>query len=275
MTGRIRRKEHSVIAVWLIAGVLAFSAAAPATPASGKKGSYTMTLESFEFAPGRAPMLTAIYEPPAGAEAKPHPLILALHYGGPVTPETGREFAEMLVLPALKELGAVILAPNCPGRGWTDPLSEDALLKLVAAMRKTRVIDERRVAVTGFSMGAVGAYRLAARHPELFSAAVPVAGVPDPEDLEVAGRVPLFIIHGESDEVFPMDEAGPAFKILRKGPAAVRVVIVPGLSHYQTGAYVPALRKAVAWLKKIWRSRGMAAPTFPVLDGFMFKEVAS
>ena len=89
----------------------------------------------------------------------------------------------------------------------------------------------------------------------MFGAAIPVAGIPDPEDLEGAGRVPLYIIHGEDDEIFPIGKARPAFQALEKSGPAVRIEIVPGLTHYQTAAYVPALRKAAGWLKRLWQVR--------------------
>lgn len=252
------RRERSRIGAWVLAGVAGCSFAAPAAsaaPAPARKAPYTKTVRMIEFAPGRTAMRTAVYEPPAGRPAGPRPLILALHYGGPVTPGIGGEYADLLVLPAMKGLGAVILAPDCPGRGWTDPVSEEAVLALVAEVKKTHAIDDRRVAVTGFSMGAIGAYRLASRHPELFGAAIPVAGIPDPEDLAGAGRAPLYIIHGEDDEIFPIGKARPAFQTLEKSGPAVRIEIAPGLTHYQTAAYVPALRKAAGWLKRIWRAR--------------------
>jgi len=243
----VRRRTRGIAAGVLVCLALAAAAAE-------KKGAYTVATERFGYASGRD-MLTAVFEPPAEPRSKPRPLILALHYGGQVTPGTGKEFAELLVLPALKGLGAVILAPDCPGHGWTDPVSEEAVLALLASAGKTRNVDERRVVIVGFSMGGAGVYRLAARHPELFSAAIAVAGPAAAEDLEAGGRVPMFIIHGENDEVVPVGEARAAFRALRKGPAPARLDIVPGLTHYQTAAYVPALYKAEGWLKGIWRSR--------------------
>jgi len=237
----------------VVAGLLLILSAAIAAPAGQDRRSHIRTVEEFEFAPGRPGMTVATYVPKRYSSRKPRPLILALHYGGPVTPATGRDFAEMLVLPAMKDLGAVILVPNCPGRGWTDPVSEDAVLKLVAAARNKYAIDERRVAVTGFSMGAIGAYRLAARHPELFRAAIPVSGIPSSEDLVSLRNAPLFIIHSDGDEVFPMDEAGPTFETLRRDHPDVTIEIVPGLSHYRTADFVPALKKAALWLKKKWK----------------------
>jgi predicted peptidase len=249
------RGERSRIGAWILAGVAGCAIAASAAPAPAKKAPYAKTVLMIEFAPDRTAMRTAVYEPSAARPAGPRPLILALHYGGPVTPGIGGEYADLLVLPAMKGLGAIVLAPDCPGRGWTDPVSEAAVLALIAEVKKSHAVDDRRVAVTGFSMGAIGAYRLAARHPEMFGAAIPVAGIPDPGDQEGAGRVPLYIIHGEDDEVFPIGKAGPAFEALEKRGPAVRIEIVPGLSHYQTAAYVPALRKAAGWLKRLWRVR--------------------
>ncbi len=237
----------------VLAGILLIPPAAIAAPGGQDRPRYVRTVEEFEFSPGRPGMAVATYVPRTYSRRKPPPLILALHFGGRVTPTTGRDFAEMLVLPAMDDLGAVILAPNCPGRGWTDPVSEDAVLKLVAAARKKYAIDGRRVAVTGFSMGAIGAYRLAARHPELFSAAIPVSGMPSPEDLSSLRSVPLFIIHSDGDEVFPMGEAGPVLETLRRDHPDVTIEIVPGLSHYRTADFVPALKKAALWLKKAWK----------------------
>lgn len=239
---------------YVFAGVLLISAAASAGPDARSRQSYVRTVEEFEFAPGRPAMLTTTYEPSTREAAKPRPLILALHYGGPMTPDTGREFTEMLILPALKGLDSVILAPNCPGRGWTDPVSEDAVLKLVAAAQRKFTIDARRVVVTGFSMGAIGTYRLAARHPELFTAAIAVSGIPDPEDVESMGRIPLYIIQSDSDEVFPFGQARRTFGKLREMNPAVRVEFISGISHYQTAAFVPALKKAASWLKKLWKN---------------------
>ena len=238
----------------MAAGLLLILSAAIAAPAGQDRLRHVRTVEEFEFAPGRPGMTIATYIPRPHPRRKPLPLILALHYGGPVTPTIGRDFVEMLVLPALGGLGAVIIAPNCPGRGWTDPVSEDAVLKLVAAAQKKYAIDQRRVAVTGFSMGAIGAYRLAARHPELFTAAIPVSGMPSSEDLASLRDVPLFIIHSDGDEVFPIDQAGPAFETLRRDHPDVTIEIVPGLSHYRTADFVPALKKASLWLKKKWKN---------------------
>ena len=106
------------------------------------------------------------------------PLVLALHYGGEVTPYYGKGYLQLLAAPAFQDLKAVILAPDCPGRGWTDPKSEAAVLELIEFAAKTLSIDQSQVIVTGFSMGGIGTWYLSGRHPDIFCAAVPVAARP-------------------------------------------------------------------------------------------------
>jgi predicted peptidase len=177
------------------------------------------------------------------------PLVLALHYGGKVTPYYGLQFLQLLVGPAFEELGAVIVAPDCPGEGWTDPRSERAVLALLDHARDRRPIDPERTVVTGFSLGGIGAWHLARRHPARFRAAVPVAGIPTTAP---GGDVPVYAIHGKLDEVIDVGPTREAIAELRERGVNAKLVIVRGLSHYQTARYAGALRRSIAWLRGVW-----------------------
>ncbi len=59
--------------------------------------------------------------PESFSPQQPVPLIIALHYGGTVTPWYGKGYLSILVEPALRELGAVMAAPDCPANGWDNP----------------------------------------------------------------------------------------------------------------------------------------------------------
>ena len=61
----------------------------------------------------------------------PRPLVLALHPGGGGCYYYGGWFMQALVEPALREWGAVIVAPDVPGRSWSSPDSERAVLALL------------------------------------------------------------------------------------------------------------------------------------------------
>lgn len=181
------------------------------------------------------------------------PLILALHYGGEATPWYSMPFLEMLPEPGFEALDAIIIAPDCPGRGWTDPRSEGAALALVRHALRNWPADPRRVAVTGFSMGGMGTWHMAARHPDIFSAALPLAGGPTGDP---AVTIPLYAIHSRRDEVVDIGPAKRAVKEMKeRGVTAKLVVLEEGPSHYDTRAFAPALRRGAKWLDKVWESR--------------------
>lgn len=187
------------------------------------------------------------------------PLVLALHYGGEVTPWYSMPFLEMLAAPAFEPLGAIIIAPDCPGRGWADPRSEEAALALLRHALDSWPADPKRVAVTGFSMGGMGAWYLAARHPGLFSAALPVAGRPaDGPPV----TIPLYAVHSRQDEVIDLGPAKKAVNEMKeRGVTARLVVLEDGPTHYQTAAFTPALRRGAKWLEQLWETVAMKTDT--------------
>ena len=159
----------------------------------------------------------------------------------------------ILVLPALGNAGAIIVAPDCPFQNWKSDISENAVLNLIEHLQNSYAIDKKRIAVTGFSMGGRGAWHMAARHPRIFSAAVRVAGMPDSLDLEKIESVPLYLIHSDADQILPLEPTREAYRMLKKRKIPVQLKIVKGISHYQTAGFIPALQKSKSWLKKVWQ----------------------
>jgi predicted peptidase len=190
---------------------------------------------------------------PAGHSSKePASLILALHYGGEVSPFFGAGALERIFEPAFRELGGIVVAPDCPGRGWTDPRSLEAIWAVLDDVSSDYLIDSTRTLVTGYSMGGMGTWYLAANHPDRFSVAVVVSGRP-PEDLSLEDwRVPLYVIHSRRDEVLPLDPTVTAVEALETRGAEVRLVVLDAPTHYETGRFVPALRASVPWIRAIW-----------------------
>ena len=157
--------------------------------------------------------------------------------------------------PALRAWGAVIVAPDVPDRSWATARSEGALLALVEYVFGEHAIDPERVLVTGFSMGGRGTWYMAARHPELFTGAIVMAGSPGEEEV-ASMATPLYLIHSPDDEVVPFGPAEEAYRALAGRGHPVEMRVVPGLSHYMMGAYVPALRAAGNWMLAQWLSSG-------------------
>ena len=229
--------------------VLAMTSWAEQPDEAGREGQLTRGFHRLEFALSEdASLGCSLWMPPLqhGDEV---PLVLALHYGGEVTPHLSMGFLQSVVVPGLKKLGAVIVAPDCPGDGWTDEASERAVLALLDYAVRNWPVDRRRIVVTGYSLGGIGTWFFAARHPEIFSAAVPMAGRPV---IDAVLRVPVYAIHGRRDEVIDVEPTRRAIDALRAEGVDAHLVIVKGPTHYETRRFAGPLKDAVDWLQEVW-----------------------
>jgi len=188
---------------------------------------------------------------PDAYSQQPVPLVLALHYSRTVTPYYGRGILAFLVEPALRELTPIIVAPDCPARGWDNAVSEDAVMELVNYIKENYHIDHRRVVVTGFSMGGIGTWYLAGKYPDIFSAAIPIAGATDADTTARIGNTPLYVIHSRVDRVLPIAATEKTVADLRAKGKTVKFVVLEDIDHYNTSGFTDALKGAVPWLKQV------------------------
>jgi predicted peptidase len=226
----------------LIAFLLVQSAAA--TP--GRIRNRTMPVE-------QAGTITyGISVPSSYDAADPRPLVLALHPGGPRVAYYGSRFLQQVVLPALGDLRAVVVAPDCPGASWTDPMAEKAVMALIEQVRREYAIDGRRILVTGFSMGGRGTWFMAAHHPELFTGAIVMAGPVGDEPLEKRSLMPTYVIHSPEDLIVPFAPAEQTARQLTAMGRPVKFEELRGPGHSDMGGYVDALRRAGRWIAEAW-----------------------
>ncbi len=192
--------------------------------------------------------------PASYRDGTPTPLILSLHFGGSPSTWYGGTFSDLLVIPALYELEAIVLSPTCPvSLSWWDEIMEGAVLALIDSVRSEFTIDEERIIVTGFSFGGIGTWYFAGTHPELFAAAIPIASQVSEEFLDSIGDIPLYIIHSIADEILPAADIQARVEVLEERGADVTLVLLNRLTHYETAAYVRPLKKALSWVRDRWR----------------------
>jgi predicted peptidase len=187
--------------------------------------------------------------------SRSYPLVVALHYGGKVTPFYGRGFLSSFVEPALEDLGAIIVAPDCPKEGWTNAVSETAILELMLLLMEEYDIDSDRVVLLGYSMGGAGTWYMAARHPDLFSAAIPISAPADLDKTPIVEHVPLYIIHGEKDELFSPLDVKLLYHKQKNNGAEIEMITVAGEGHYQLARFINPLKAIIPWIRKIWEDR--------------------
>lgn len=202
--------------------------------------------------PGHGQMGYTISVPRDLGDNDPRPLVLALHPGGG---SRGGPFLSQVVEPALRDWGAIIIAPDSPNRRWSEPSAEESVLFLLDDVLERYAIDRNRMLVTGFSMGGAGTWFMSTHHPERFSGAIPIAGRPRDNPLDALGPIPVHIIHSRDDELVPIGPARDAANALSEQNHTVQFTELSGIGHYAMGGYVDALRQAGSWMWHQWDTR--------------------
>jgi predicted peptidase len=190
---------------------------------------------------------------PKGYDAsRQAPLVLVLHSGGERLRYSGAAYARLLVEPALRDWQPIILAPDCAWSSWADPAAEKMVMTLVDETMRGYAIDRTRVLVTGFSMGGRGAWFMASRHADVFTAAIPMAASTGDLPADTLARQPTYVIHSRDDEVVPFFSAEKNARELERQGKTIKFEAVDGLKHFEMVRYSEALRRAANWVRDRW-----------------------
>jgi len=211
-----------------------------------KSGTFTghVMLEKYNF-----PIKYAISLPEI-AQEESVPLVIALHFSG----GEGLPFLERLVIPGLSELNAIIIAPTAPdGSDWTLTRTTDMIAELVELAILNWPVNPDKVVVVGYSMGGFGAWDLMSSHPELFSAAIPIASSPRDWIDTISTEVPIYAIHPELDESITLDRVKDEIQQLKDREVNVQLVVANGTDHYDFDLMISYLYETMDWLKyTVW-----------------------
>ncbi len=229
----------------LILGVLIAQVAAPE---SGRVRSRTLAV------PDVGTVIYGISVPGDYAAGHPRPLVLALHPGGGRIANYGSRFMQQVVLPALGDLGAVVIAPDCPAQSpsWADPMADRAVLAILKKVREEYEIDSRRILVTGFSMGGRGTWFMSSHHPDLFTGAIAMAASTGDLPQDGLATMPTYVIHSRDDQVVPFGPAERNAKQLEELGRPIAFEELHGPGHFDMGSYIEPLQRAGRWIVTRW-----------------------
>jgi predicted peptidase len=123
----------------------------------------------------------------------------------------------------LERVPAVVLLPQC-GRGhyWHDAEMERMVMAELEQTAREFGADEKRLYLTGVSMGGFGAWHMAAAHPMKFAAVVSICGgsplTSGDRFTPIArkvGSTPVWVFHGSDDAVVPVTESRQMVEALK------------------------------------------------------------
>ncbi len=138
-----------------------------------------------------------------------------------------------------EEFPFIVLSPQCPSETrWH--VVFDRLEALIESVITSYAVNERRIYLTGLSMGGFGTWRLALKHPDRFAAIAPIAGgyifASDevPEDIGVLKNLPIWAFHGGEDEAVAPWQSQILVDALRLCSANIRFTLFPHANHADT-----------------------------------------
>jgi dienelactone hydrolase len=202
------------------------------------------------------------YLPPDYVASRSWPVILFLHGFNPANPPYVRWWSvDERHSPIAENHGVIYIEAH--GRGNTQYLGigEQDVMHCLSEAKKRLNVDEARVYLMGESMGGSGTWIVSSRHPDVFAAVAPVFGgwdfrvasqggyslVPRPDNTppelfaqelqssfsgaEGLLNVPVFVSHGDSDQIVNVDFSRHAVHMLQRWGYDVRFAEHPGRGH--------------------------------------------
>jgi phospholipase/carboxylesterase len=185
------------------------------------------------------------------AGGAPRQLVVLLHGVG----ADGQDLIGLAPMLAERLPHALFVAPDAPqpcdmapyGRQWFSLQDRRAAAMLAGARRTAPLLDgfldellrrhgldESRLALVGFSQGAMMSLLVGPRRARPPAAILGFSGaLLGAEDLarEVRGRPPVMLVHGDADDVVPVDALFVAVAGLQAVEIPVQWIIRPGLPH--------------------------------------------
>jgi phospholipase/carboxylesterase len=190
----------------------------------------------------------SLYVPEYYTPDRAWPLVMALHGGS----GNGRGFLWSWLRDA-RSHGAILVAPTATGNTWA-LMGEDTdtpnLSRIVDQLRERWNIDRDRLLLTGMSDGGTFCYVTGLEGTSPFTHLAPVASTFHPLMAEMADAerlrgLPIFLVHGRLDWMFPVQVAQQAQQLLSAAGADVIYREIDDLSHCYPREINPAI---LSWL---------------------------
>jgi predicted peptidase len=179
-----------------------------------------------------------------------YPLVLFLHGAG----ERGDDNTKQLVHgmndfasdEVMAKYPCFVVAPQCPNDAkwvevdWgaakhTAPEKPSRALRLsvetIEALKKEFSVDDKRLYVTGLSMGGYGTWDAIERKPDYFAAAAPICGGGDEANAKKLAKLPIWAFHGDKDTAVKPERSRDMIAAIKAAGGEPKYTEYPGVGH--------------------------------------------
>jgi predicted peptidase len=176
------------------------------------------------------------YAPTRLEPGKLYPLVLYLHGSGDTVSRDNYWYKASIQ----HENPVFVLAPKCVNgnQGWGNTWSSrhspemSKSLALLDSLAKKYPIDPNRLYIYGISMGGFGVFSVLQKNPGKFAGAYAICGGSDPGAAAEVMKTPLWIFHGDADDIVPVHLSRDIYnEIVKRGGKLTKYTEYPGVKH--------------------------------------------
>ncbi|MDP6635429.1 MAG: dienelactone hydrolase family protein [Phycisphaerae bacterium] len=179
-----------------------------------------------------------------------YPLVVLFHGAGERGDDNKRQLvhgsADILKFAKAAKQPIFFIAPQCPrGQQWvntpwgklshTMPKEPSKSMTLAIGLIKKTIadlpVDDKRVYVTGLSMGGFATWDIIQRMPNYFAAAMPICGGADTAEAAKLKNTPIWCFHGGNDRVVKTQRSRDMVAAIKKAGGAPKYTEYSGVGH--------------------------------------------
>ena len=177
-----------------------------------------------------------VFLPENYEKGKKYPMILVLHGAG----ERGNGKDELknalsigigrYISDGKLDIEAIVLCPQCPKeRVWNQFVFD--IKRLTDKVANEYGADEKRISVTGMSMGGFGTWEMGLTFPDSFSALAPICGGGMAWRTGALKGKPIWAFHGDADTVVDISNSYEMVKKSKEAGAEIKYTVFEGVAH--------------------------------------------
>lgn len=211
------------------------------------------------------PFQARLLKPQILEKGQLYPLLVSLHGAGERGNDNQRQLKylpqKLAQSPWIDQYPCFLLAPQCPlEMNWSAPANrleatennDQSLLvqihQMIQNVSNEYPIDQRRIYITGYSMGGFGTWSMIDRYPETFAAAVPICSGGKPDTVSRFAQLPIWVAHGDADQIIPVERSRLMVDALRKAGGDPIYKELPGVNHDSWTPTYEETSGMLAWL---------------------------
>lgn len=178
-----------------------------------------------------APIAYRFFKPEGSNSKKKLPMVIVFHGSNAVGTDNNSQLGILAKLFVMNEIQAkypaFILAPQFPSRSSNYTLDKNrnvltsvpqpclqTALQLIDSLKNNLNVDQKRIYLIGFSMGASSVINALSLQPDLFAAGISISGIPQFDHIKELANTPIWLIHGNMDIENPFKSDAQFFKEL-------------------------------------------------------------